>query len=294
VSSVAVVAHAKKTLGGGLVELRQLLEAEGVTAPIWYEVPKSKKAKAVVRSALDAGADLIFVWGGDGMVQRCVDVVSGTGSALAIIPAGTANLFATNVGIPRDIERAVQIGLHGRRRRFDVGVVNGERFVVMAGAGFDARMINAADGALKDRAGKLAYVLTGARSLNGPRVRAVIEVDGKKWFRGKTSCVLVGNVGRIAGGVQVFEHARPDDGELDLGVVTARGVVQWAGVVARLVAGRAARSRFVQLTRGKKINVKFDRPLLYELDGGARGTSKKLKIRVEPAAIEICVPDDPS
>jgi diacylglycerol kinase (ATP) len=294
VSSVAVVAHKKKSFGGGLEELRVALTAAGVTEPIWREVRKSKRAPAEVRAALDAGADLVFVWGGDGMVQRCADVIAGTAVPLAILPAGTANLFATDLGIPRDIERAVSIGLHGRRRRLDAGVVNEEHFVVMAGAGFDARMIRDADGALKDRAGKLAYVWTGARNLTGHGARATITVDGQKWFKGETSCVLAGNVSRIAGGVQVFKGAEPDDGLLELGVVTARRPMQWAGVFARMVAGHAERSKFVRVTRGKKIDVKFDRPMPYELDGGARRSRKRLKIRVEPSAIEVCVPDDAS
>ena len=95
----------------------------------------------------------MFAWGGDGMVQRCVDVLAGTEASLAIIPAGTANLFATNLGIPKDIQQAVALGLRGERRRLDVGRFNGERFAVMAGAGFDAAMIRDA-GSLKDRLGR--------------------------------------------------------------------------------------------------------------------------------------------
>src|SRR5450755_176300 len=112
-TSVAVVAHSGKSLGGGLTELRSVLAAAGVTDPIWYEVPKSKKAPKRVQRALDAGADLLFVWGGDGMVQRCLDVAAGSGATVAIVPAGTANLFASNVGIPKDIAGAVDVGLHG-------------------------------------------------------------------------------------------------------------------------------------------------------------------------------------
>jgi len=241
VGSVAVVAHRKKNLGGGLTELRSVLTHEGVSDPIWFEVSKSKQAPAKLRAALHAGADIVFVWGGDGMVQRCVDAAKDADVPVAILPAGTANLFATNLGIPHDLEQAVHIGLHGTRRRIDTGVVNGERFVVMAGAGFDARMIGQADRGLKDRVGRLAYVWTGARSLGSRRVRAVITVDGKRWFRGKVSCVLVGNVSRIAGGIEVFKGSQPDDGRLELGVVTARKTSEWARVLARMVSGRAER-----------------------------------------------------
>lgn len=103
---VAVVAHARQCFGGGLPELRQVLAQEGITDPLWF------------------------------------DPVAGTDAAAAILSAGTANLLATNLRIPTDdVSAAVRVGLHGDRRVIDTGSVNGEHFAVMAGAGFDARMI---------------------------------------------------------------------------------------------------------------------------------------------------------
>ena len=125
---VAVVAHAGKTFGGGLPELRRALAEAGVPEPLWTEVPKSKRAPAAVEQALEDGAELILAWGGDGMVRRCVNALEDTQVPLAIAPAGTSNLFATNLGIERDIAQAVQVALHGDRRRLDVGRFNGERF----------------------------------------------------------------------------------------------------------------------------------------------------------------------
>ena len=102
-------------------------------------MPKSRKAPKQVQRALDAGADLVIVWGGDGMVQQCIDVLAGIGGTIAIVPAGTANLLATNLGIPKDIEEAVRSRSAARAATLDVGRFNGEHFAVMAGAGFDAR-----------------------------------------------------------------------------------------------------------------------------------------------------------
>ena len=153
---------------GGLNELRDELAVAGVANPLWFEVPKSKMAPKRVREALDGGAEIVFVWGGDGMVQRCVDAMAGSDAALAIIPAGTANLFASNLEIPKDVRAAVAVGLEGHRRRLDVGQINGERFVVMAGAGLDALMIRDADGALKKRLGRAAYIFTGAKNISLP------------------------------------------------------------------------------------------------------------------------------
>jgi diacylglycerol kinase (ATP) len=287
---VAVVAHAAKTTGGGLLELRRALEDAGVPDPLLYEVPKSRKAPKQVRRALDEGAELVFAWGGDGTVQRCIDVLAGTGTPLAIVPAGTANLLATNLGIPDDIAAAVRTGLEGARRPIDVGRVNGERFAVMAGAGLDAAMIRDADDGLKDRIGRIAYLWTGARNVDAKPFRTKIRVDGATWFDDRASCILVGNVGKLFGGVEAFEHARPDDGMLELGVVTADGLVEWAWTIARTAVGSAAKSPFAQVTRGRRIEVELNRKVLYELDGGEREKTKSLEVDVEPGAIEICVP----
>ncbi len=290
---VAVIAHAGKTLGGGLPELRRVLEAAGVADPFWCEVPKSCKAPAQVRRALDKGAELIIAWGGDGMVQRCVDVLAGSEVALAIIPAGTANLFATNLGIPSDIEGAVAVGLHGARRRIDLGRFNGERFAVMAGAGFDAAMIrDAADGSLKERLGRVAYVWTGSENLRSKPFRADIEVDGANWYKGKASCILFGNVGKLVGGVEAFEDARPDDGRLELGIVTAEGLLEWGRMIARAAVGPVDKSPLAQTTKARSVKVKLNRKVLYELDGGDRTKVKAFKVKVEPGAVTVCVPKD--
>jgi len=290
VADVAVVAHTRKSFGGGLPELRRILALEGVTNPLWYEVSKSRQAPKCARRAAAKGVDVLFVWGGDGTVQRCIDAVAGTDTAVAILPAGTANLLASNLNVPHDLQGAVRTGLHGDRRRLDTGSVNGERFTVMAGAGFDARMIDEADRGAKDRLGRAAYVVTGLKSLRGRRVRAAIEVDGKRFFTGKVSCVLAANVSRVIGGVEAFPRARPDDGRLDVGVVTAKGPAEWARTFGRVALGHPERSPFAKVTRGKKIQIRFDEKVRFELDGGARPASRKLRIKVHPGSVTVCVP----
>jgi diacylglycerol kinase (ATP) len=287
---VAVVAHSGKSLGGGLPELREVLATAGIEAPIWFEVPKSKLAPKQMRKALELGAELVFVWGGDGMVQRCVDAMAGSDAALAVVPAGTANLFASNLEIPNDIGDAVAVGLAGERHRFDVGKVNGERFAVMAGAGLDALMIRDADGALKDRLGRAAYILTGAKNAASGRVGTRVRIDGQQWFAGKASCVLVGNVGKIMGNIAAFPDASADDGLLEIGIVTAKGRWQWSRTLARTAVGDATASPFVESARGRKFDIRFNKSIRYELDGGDRKKTKRLRIKVCPGALTVCVP----
>ena len=290
--NVAVIAHSGKTLEGGLPELRRVLAAEGIKKPFWCEVPKSREAPEQVRRALKQGAELVFAWGGDGMVQRCVDVLAGTDVGLAILPAGTANLFASNLGIPKDIEVAVRIGLRGERRRLDVGRFNGEHFAVMAGAGFDAAMIrDAGDGSLKERFGRAAYVWTGSENLRSKPFAAKIKVDGVDWYKGKASCILFGNVGKLFGGIEVFEDARPDDGQLEVGVVTADGLLEWGRMIARVAVGAADKSPFAQSTKSRRsVKVKLSRKIRYELDGGDRTKMKAFKVNVDAGAVTVCVP----
>jgi diacylglycerol kinase (ATP) len=291
VTKVAVIAHAGKTFGGGLAELRGELAKHGIEKPLWFEVPKSKKAPKKVRKALDEGAELIVAWGGDGTVQRCLDAMAGSEAALAVVPAGTANLFASNLGIPKDIAEAVRIALGGTSRTIDVGKMAGERFGVMAGAGLDARMIRDADGGLKDRLGRLAYVWTGLKNARAPAFRAKIQVDGRQWYEGEASLVLAGNLGEVFAGVEAFENADPDDGRLDLGVVHAEGLVEWARTAARAAVGKPSDSPFVQQTTAQTVEVRLDRKVPYELDGGERDPIKRFEIEVEPAAIEVRVPE---
>jgi diacylglycerol kinase (ATP) len=102
---IAVIAHSKKSVGGGLPALRAGLIQRGQPDVDWHEVSKSRKLPKALARALESGPDLVIVWGGDGMVQRAVDTLARKGAAdvaLAVIPAGTSNLFASNLGIAKD------------------------------------------------------------------------------------------------------------------------------------------------------------------------------------------------
>jgi YegS/Rv2252/BmrU family lipid kinase len=289
---VAVLAHQKKSLGGGLDELRRRIADEDVADLRWYEVPKSRKAPKQLRRAMEEKPDLVVIWGGDGMVQRCVDTLAGSGIPVAIIPAGTANLLAHNLGIPEDLAEAVRIGFHGTHRVLDLGKLNGEHFAVMAGVGFDADMIDDADRGAKARLGRLAYVRAGLRHVRSDASRVRIEVDGTEWFDGDASCVLLGNVGRITGGIPAFDDARPDDGWLEVGVATAAGALQWARTLGRMAVGRSEKSPFVRITRARRVRITLDVPTMYELDGGSREQVRKVKAKIVPGALTVCVPRD--
>jgi diacylglycerol kinase (ATP) len=223
-------------------------------------------------------------------VQRVIDAAAGAPVALAVLPAGTANLFATNLGIPHDLEEAVKIGLNGARRRLDVGRINGEHFGVMAGTGLDALMIRDADAGLKDKVGRFAYVVTGAKNVGKTSVKMRVEVDGKAWFKGKASCLLIGNLGDVIGGISAFPDAHPDDGLLNIGVVTASGAMDWVRTLGRSAVGDVEGSPFVETTTGRAFDIRLNKAIPYEIDGSDRKKAKRLKCKAIPGAITVCVP----
>jgi YegS/Rv2252/BmrU family lipid kinase len=290
-TAIGLLVHAGKTLGSGLEELRMALADAGHPDPPWAEIPKSKKAPKHVRRLLDAGVERILVWGGDGTVRRCLDTIVAEDAKVevAILPAGTANLLATALDIPRDVGQAVDIALHGMPRSIDLGVMNGKAFAVMAGTGFDALMIRDADDGAKDHLGRLSYLRAGARHLNSSGAEVRIRVDGQPWFDGRATCVLVGNVGRILGGIDVFPRARFDDGLLDIGVVTAERRRDWLRVGVRAIAGRIDASPLVHVTQGSAASVRLDRTMPWQLDGGAQSRADEFEVSVLPGRVPVMV-----
>ena len=286
-TKVAVVAHADKLAGRDRKRLKQALGDAGIDAP-WFAVSKAKQAGPATRKALKGGARTVIVCGGDGTVRAASEALVGTDASLAVLPAGTANLFATGYSLPSDPADIVDLVVTGRRRTIDSACCNEQTFNVMAGTGFDAAMIDGAD-AHKDRLGMLAYLRAG---ISNARARdtfeAEVTVDGATFFEGPASCVLVGNIGTLKGGVEALPDASPTDGRLDVAVVTAAGLKEWAGVLVSAVRHRQAMSGHAHLGQGGEITVQLDDKRRYELDGGTKGTSDRLEFGVRPLSLTLC------
>ena len=131
----------------------------------------------------------------------------------------------------------------------------------------------------------------GAKNLRAKPFEAQIVVDGEEWYEGPASLVLFGNVGNAFAGVKAFEDAQPDDGLLEIGVGSARRRLP-VGPDARTQRDSAAseKSRFVHMTKGRSVEVKLSRKVLYELDGGDREKKKTFRVDVQPSAVTVCVP----
>ncbi len=293
--TIGVVVNEGKELGEGLEMLRAVLAEHGHADPPWYEVPKSKKAPKKIRTLVeDEGVDRVLMWGGDGTVRRAINTILADDLGdieIGILPAGTGNLLATNLGIPIDLRAAAEIAICGEARPIDVGSVNGNHFAVMAGTGFDALMIAEADDAeLKDRFGRFGYVWAGVRNAEVPPAHAEVRVDGEAWYAGDATCVLVANVPTILGGVTAFPDASMTDGRLDVGVVKARSRSEWARLLGRAITRRPERSPLAEMTSFSRLEVSLDRTLPWEVDGGDRDRADHYEITCKPDAIRICQP----
>jgi diacylglycerol kinase (ATP) len=289
VTSIAIVAHERKLLPADRRALEDALFMAGLEAS-WTDVPKAKKATKAAAKAVADGADIVVACGGDGTVRAASEALVGTDTALAVLPAGTANLFANAFGLPSRPSDLVALITSEQRRTIDSGICNDRTFNVMAGAGFDARMIDDAD-EHKERLGMLAYVRAGMRhARGGDRFDAQVTVDGQPFFAGPAACVLVGNIGTLKAGIAAFPEASPTDGILDVGVVTAAGLREWAGVLATTVRRRPAASAHTTVGQGRSIEVRLDGKHRFELDGGCKGTTARLTFSVRPSALTLCAP----
>ena len=282
------VAHGEKS-SDHQTNIRRAFERRGHDVML-FETTEEDFGEGVTAAAIEAEADLICVSGGDGTLMACITTLAETNIPLAILPAGTGNLLAINFDVPLELEEAVDVALHGERRRIDVGAIDHHRFAIMCGLGFDAAMLRDTNEKLKARLGPVAYVMGGLRNLHRPATRFSIVLDGKQSFNSAGHAILIANVGRVQGGLAVHPDADPCDGLLDVAIVDAKGVLQWARVAYRVMFGRHkddGRLRFFQV---RQIDVRAESPLPFELDGDVLADRDCLSAKVLEGALVLCVP----
>jgi YegS/Rv2252/BmrU family lipid kinase len=288
---VGVIAHADKLSSTDGGALRRALADEGFTVT-WTSISKGSAATAATQAALDDGVDKVVVCGGDGTVRAAIQALAGTDVPMAVLPSGTANLFAGALNLATDpVEVATALRV-GSLRRIDTARCNDLAFAIMAGTGLDAGMIDASDDS-KERLGTLAYVRAGIREARHRDPFAVrVAVDGQSLYTGDATCVLVANIGSLKGGVDAFPDASPDDGLLDVAVVTAAGLREWTALMVSAVRRTQADSGHVHLAQGARVEVSLEGKHRIELDGGTKGRVRTLDIRVVPDSLSVVVPAD--
>jgi YegS/Rv2252/BmrU family lipid kinase len=267
------------------------MDAHGWDEPVWRETTAEDPGRGQAEAAVSAGVDLVIACGGDGTVTACAEGVAGTGMPLAVIPLGTGNLLARNLDVPMDLEEALEVALGAAQRPIDAGRVNGSLFVVMAGLGLDARMLDDTSEPMKKRFGWAAYVLTAIRHLADDPFTVAIAADGGRRRRFLASAVVIGNVGWLQGGVPLLPDARPDDGKLDAVVLRAGGPAGWLSVAADILLRRREPGGTHRI-RFSKLEVTLGSKQPWELDGEVVGSTRRLTVAAEPGALLLRVPPE--
>jgi len=256
---------------------------------LWFETEIEDPGAGQTRRALDEGVDVVLVAGGDGTVAQAVGVLARTHVAMGLLPIGTGNLLARNLGVSLDLGEALDRAAGSGRDRIDVLQTDGRCFTVMAGLGFDATMMRETHDAAKTRFGWLAYVGGGVRALRRtPRRRYAISVDGRPHVRITALAVVIGNVGELQGGMDVLPGADPRDGRLDVVVLAPRTWRDILGLVARVARGRLRADSRTTILHGRTATVSVDKPVAVEFDGDYAGEISELAVTVLPKALTLC------
>ncbi|MEU6534386.1 diacylglycerol kinase family protein [Streptomyces sp. NPDC047000] len=295
--------------------LRRVLERHGHRAPEFVETTAEDPGHGQAAGAVRDGAALVAVCGGDGTIRAAADALAGSDVPLALVPCGTGNLLARNLGLPLTPADALDAALRGTATRVDLGRIEADglaptHFAAMSGAGLDAAMMGRANSYDRTKAvlGWATYVLAGFRVLGFPRTGVSVRLDGAPALRRNARMVLIGNIGTVQGGLTLLPAARPDDGRLDLLILDPRGVRGWLAVVRTLLrpktkpdtpdtpdtpdAARAgeeggAPAEFLTFRHAE---LTFDTPQPRELDGDPVGTGRHMTVDVRPGALTVLLP----
>ncbi len=254
------------------------------------------EAMQLARQAAEQGCDAAFAVGGDGTLNEVLNGVLGSETAIGVLPLGTANVWATEMGMPlNDLARAAVMQAQAAPRRIDVGIARSERlapraFLLSCGAGFDASVIRLVEGQreLKRRWGKLFFVLVGFRQALEFRGRRVqVTVDGQTYDR-RVILALVSNSQLYGGFVRLPPDALIDDGILDVTLLHGINTFHTAWHFARLGMGMFNLLPDTDLVRGREVEIRGARLPLH-LDAEPVG-STPVQIEIRSRAVRIFVP----
>ena len=280
---------------GDQAKLREKVEAKLEAEGVAYEVRETQAEGDALKWAKETQADLVIVSGGDGTVMETMSglIENEREVPLAQLPGGTANLLARSLGVPIQLDAALELALNGVSVPLDVGYLpERERyFAIVAGAGWDARMIEDAPREIKNRLGFLAYIVSGVRHLfTLKRSDVVLEVDGQE-HRFRAHTVMLINVGEIADTNLKMGDSNPFDGKLDLAIVVPNTLGGILRLVFRLVTGNFENYRDLKTFSAERVKVSATPPLEVQIDGETLGHTP-FSAEVVPGGALLVVPAD--
>jgi diacylglycerol kinase (ATP) len=289
--------------------LADICEAQDWAEPLVLETTEHDVGYGQARDALERGVDLVCALGGDGTVRAVAQELVGTGMPLGLLPGGTGNLLARNLELPVDsLERAFEVALTGRNRHVDAawmtldpadleleehvgeGSTAGQRrhaFFVMAGLGLDAAIMDSTSEQLKNRIGWGAYVPAGFKNFLRERFKVTLTIDDGHEESQRARMVVIGNCGKITGGIDLLPDAEPDDGMLDVIVLAPRGLGQWVSVAGRVITKSDRTTAHISRYRGARTRVSLDDPQRVQVDGDIIGEARKVACEVQPRALIV-------
>jgi diacylglycerol kinase family enzyme/membrane-associated phospholipid phosphatase len=268
----------------------------GWSEPAWYETTIADPGRSMAHDAALNGAELVVVCGGDGTVRTVCAELAGTGIPVGVVPAGTGNLLARNLALPLYLNAAVDVALNGQDRAIDLVRIAGdliepdEHFLVMAGMGFDAAIMEGANEQLKAKVGWLAYVVAGFRNLMFPAIRVDISVDDEPFVRHRARTIVVGNVGFLQAGLPLLPDATIDDGRIDVVLINPARFLSWLLVVARVISRGRKTDATVNRMTGRKVVVRAAHDTPRQVDGDAIGAGRELICECLPGKLLVRVP----
>lgn len=273
----------------------------GWPAPLFFETSAADPGFAMAAAALEAKADVVIVGGGDGTVRAVAQTLRHTEVPLAIIPLGTGNLLARNLSLDvTDIASSVQTALFGHQRHIDAGLMQIEdsvtgavgkhSFMVIAGLGMDADVMNDTNSKLKEHVGWLAYSEAGLRHMAGPRKKVSIELDDEPAQQRKIRSVLFANCGLLPGGIDFVPGALIDDGVLDVVVISPRSALGWLAMAGKVVFRHKNNLPVIDFYRSKNLTIRTVMPVETQIDGDPSGPATCVQVSVEPKAVLVRVP----
>jgi YegS/Rv2252/BmrU family lipid kinase len=285
----AVVLINPRSRSGARAPIARILDAfkaDGWSAEIWVGDGPDWPFEAALR-ARQTGVAAVFGAGGDGLLARLLPALVNTDVALGVVPLGTGNVWAHELGLPLRPERAIARQLASAPHRVDVGSANGRLFLVIASTGLDARIVELIESdASAKRLGQIAYPLAGLSLAAGLRgVSAQVQVDDEEPIEVNLLAAMMSN-GRLYGGVvPLLPQARVDDGALDLILFRGHGPLNATAHAARVLAGLHHSDPSVLIRRFHYLRLETPFATLpVESDGDPLGTTP-LEVRVLPGAL---------